>query len=73
MRKNILNKKSSAFIALATCFMLTSNITFAGPEVVTPGIGNFDAGVIDQINLRQIKDYEQRVRDDRIQEHQEEF
>ena len=55
--------------------MLTSGSVFAGPEAglnMIPGsIGNFDAGVIDQTNLRQIKDYEQKVRDDREKEHQQ--
>ena len=62
-------------IALATCLMLATGMSFAGPEAgsnfVPNGIGNFDAGVIDQTNLRQIKDYEQKVRDDREQEHYE--
>ena len=55
-------------VALAMCLAFSS-VAFAGPEagsnVIPNGIGNFDAGVIDQTNLRQIKDYEQRVRDDR--------
>ncbi|MBR2069523.1 MAG: ShlB/FhaC/HecB family hemolysin secretion/activation protein [Candidatus Gastranaerophilales bacterium] len=74
MHKSAKIKLSS--IALAICFMIGTQGVFAGPEagtnVIPNGIGNFDSGVIDQTNLRQIKDYEQRVRDDREREHQEE-
>ena len=69
------NKLRISSIALAAC-LLVGTTAFAGPEaginLINSGIGNFDAGVIDQTNLRQIKDYEQKVRDDREQEHQEE-
>ena len=64
------NFKFSSII-LAACLIIGTQNVFAGPEVIPSGVGNFDAGVIDQTNLRQIKDYEQRVRDDREQEHQE--
>ena len=70
------NKIKLTSIALAACLTLGIQGAWAGPEAGTNfipnGIGNFDAGVIDQTNLRQIKDYEQRVRDDREAEHQEE-
>ena len=65
---------SLSSIALAACLMLasTTNIAFgAGGAVNDLPImyGNYDPGVIDHTNLRQIKDYEQKVRDDREQEH----
>ena len=67
-----LNNFKTGSIALAACLILGTGNVFAGPEagsnLITNGIGNFDAGVIDQTNLRQIKDYEQKVRDDREQE-----
>jgi len=64
-------------IALATCLLLSAAPVFAsgaeaGINLINSGVGNFDAGVIDQTNLRQIKDYEQKVRDDREQEHYQE-
>ena len=40
--------------------------------MIPNSIGNFDAGVVDQTNLRQIKDYEQKVRDEREKEHVDE-
>ena len=76
MHKIGLNKVRFNSITLAMCLVLASSCAFAGPEagsnMIPSGIGNFDAGVIDQTNLRQIKDYEQRVRDDREEEHLEE-
>ena len=76
VQKFSLNKVRLSSIALAMCLVLTGSSVFAGPEAgsnfIPSGIGNFDAGAIDQTNLRQIKDYEQRVRDDREKEHQEE-
>ena len=68
-----LNSFKLGSIAFAACFVLGGAV-FAGPESgigINAPVGNFDAGVIDQTNLRQIKDYEQRVRDDREQEHYE--
>ena len=57
-------------IALASCFVITTSSVLAAPETAVPmGVGNFDAGVIDQTNLRQIKDYEQRIRDYKEEEH----
>lgn len=57
-------------IALAVCFLITTNTAMAATETMhLPDIGNYDAGIIDHQNLRQIKDYEQRVRDDKIREH----
>ncbi len=59
-------------IALAMCFAIMPN-AIAGPEAgsdaIPSGIGNFDAGVVDQTNLRQIKDYKQRIRNDKEEEH----
>lgn len=73
MLKNKLSKAKLSSIALAACFIIGVQGVYAGPEagsnVIPNGIGNFDAGVIDQTNLRQIKDYEQRVRNDRDKEH----
>lgn len=70
-----LNNFKTGSIALAACLILGTGNVFAGPEagsnLIPNGIGNFDAGVIDQTNLRQIKDYEQKVRDDREKEHLE--
>ena len=68
------NLKLSSVI-LTTCIALGVSGAFAanqGYDALPSIYGNFDAGVIDQTNLRQIKDYEQRVRDDREKEHQEE-
>ncbi len=70
------NRIGISSIALALCFLIyTPQKVYAAPEagfgIIPNGIGNFDAGVIDQTNLRQIKDYEQRVRDDREEEHYE--
>ena len=77
MYKTIFTKKAKInTIALAACLVLTTSTVFAGPEAGMPmipnSIGNFDAGVVDQTNLRQIKDYEQKVRDDREKEHVDE-
>jgi len=71
--RDIFNKKNLRSFALAVCFAISfsTNTVLAAADGVLPGIGNFDPGVIDQTNLRQIKDYEQRVRDDREKEHQE--
>ncbi len=70
-----LNNLKTSSIALAACLILGTGNVLAGPEagsnLIPNGIGNFDAGVIDQTNLRQIKDYEQKVRDDREKEHLE--
>lgn len=68
-----LNNLKLSSIALAACFVF-GGAAIAGPEGgigFNPPVGNFDAGVIDQTNLRQIKDYEQKVRDDREKEHYE--
>ncbi len=71
MLKNSKLKLSS--ITLAVCLAICAPQAYAGPEagsnVIPNGIGNFDAGVIDQTNLRQIKDYEQRIRNDKEEEH----
>ncbi|MBQ8634948.1 ShlB/FhaC/HecB family hemolysin secretion/activation protein [bacterium] len=73
---NQINKFKIGSIAFATCFMLASGLTFGadldGGIGFAPMYGNFDAGVVDQTNLRQIKDYEQKVRDDREEEHYQE-
>ncbi len=70
------SKLTITSIALATCLAISTNVSYAGPEagtgVIPNGIGNFDAGVIDQTNLRQIKDYEQRVRNYKEEEHVDE-
>ena len=74
MHSEHINKFKLSSIVLASCLMLGVCASYAGPEAgvnLVPGFGNFDAGVIDQTNLRQIKDYEQKVRDDREQEHLE--
>jgi len=63
-------------LALAACLAFGVQSAFAGPgqgyDGLAPVYGNFDAGTLDQTNLRQIKDYEQRVRDDREKEHMDE-
>ena len=72
--KSKVNKFKFGSIVFATCMFIGIGNTYAGPEGgfgITPTFGNFDAGVIDQTNLRQIKDYEQRIRDDREEEHLE--
>lgn len=70
------SKLTITSITLATCLAISTNVSYAGPEagtgVIPNGIGNFDAGVIDQTNLRQIKDYEQRVRNYKEEEHVDE-
>ena len=74
MHSKRINKFKLSSVILASCLMLGVGASYAGPEAgvnLVPGFGNFDAGVIDQTNLRQIKDYEQKVRDDREQEHLE--
>ena len=75
MQNKFANLKIGSFALMATLLLGTSSV-LAGPEpgsnVIPNGVGIFDAGVIDQTNLRQIKDYEQKVRDDREQEHREE-
>ena len=62
-------------IVLAACLAFTVQTAQAGPEAgqntIPTGVGTFDAGVIDQSDLRQIKDYEQRVRNDKESEHQD--
>ncbi len=62
-------------IALAICLVTSISCAFAGPEpgsnYIPNGVGNFDPGVVDQTNFRQIKDYEQKIRNDREEEHQE--
>ncbi len=74
--KSKFKKLSINSIAFMACVALATSVAFAAPEAgsnfIPNGIGNFDAGVIDQTNLRQIKDYEQKVRDDREEEHHEE-
>ncbi len=76
MRKARFKNVKLGSIALAMCLVVTTTSVMAGPEagsnLILNGVGNFDAGVVDQTNLRQIKDYEQRVRDDREKEHQDE-
>ena len=76
MYKTILKNVKYCSIALATCLIMTSSAVYAEDPSTMSGlqnmVGNFDAGVIDQSNLRQIKDYEQKIRDDREKEHQEE-
>ena len=76
MLKYSFSKGKVSVISLALCMVISSPSVFAGPEagsnMIPNGIGNFDAGVIDQTNLRQIKDYEQKIRDDREEEHYEE-
>ncbi len=71
-----LTKIKLSSIALAVCFMIGTQGVHAvgtqGLDSLPSYFGNFDSGVVDQTNLRQIKDYEQRVRDDREKEHQEE-
>lgn len=73
---NMFSKMKFSSLALAMCLAITIQGAYAAPEagsnLIPGGIGNFDAGVIDQTNLRQIKDYEQRVRNDREEEHQDE-
>lgn len=67
------NLKTNLF-ALVSCLCVGTSCSYgaiADYVGVPQGLGNYDAGVIDQSNLRQIKDYEQKVRDDREQEHQE--
>lgn len=70
-----LNKLKIGTLTMAACLVFGTGNVLAGPEagsnLIPNGIGNFDAGVIDQTNLRQIKDYEQKVRDDREKEHLE--
>ena len=67
------NKINLCSIALAAC--LLTNVVWAygaaepSPGGFAPNVGNFDAGVIDQTNLRQIKDYEQKIRNDKEEEH----
>lgn len=61
-------------ITLAACLMFTVTPSFAdiyagGVNGLPTNYGNYDPGVIDHTNLRQIKDYEQKVRDDKIHEH----
>ncbi len=60
-------------IAFVACLALSTTLSFGYGDYSTayPQFGTYDAGVIDQSNLRQIKDYEQKVRDDREKEHQE--
>ena len=70
-------KLSLSSVAIATCFILSTAASFAtnpgqGFDGLVPSYGNFDPGVIDNNNLRQIKDYQQRVRDDREKEHLDE-
>ncbi len=77
MRKINLNNFKIVSIALTVFFAITVPTVSAAPteggsSFIQNNLGNFDAGVIDQTNLRQIKDYEQRVRDDREEEHHEE-
>ena len=73
MLKNNFSKVKLSSITLAICLFVSAPLAYAGPEagtgVIPNGIGNFDAGVIDQTNLRQIKDYEQRIRNDKEEEH----
>ena len=75
MHKINLNKVRINSITLAMCLVLASPCVSAvdmSTQGLPPNVGLYDAGLIDQSNLRQIKDYEQRVRDDREKEHQEE-
>ena len=68
------NFKLSSVIFL-TCSALSISSVWAvgqGFDGLPSAYGSYDAGVIDQTNLRQIKDYEQRVRDDREKEHMDE-
>ena len=75
MHNKKLNKIKLTSLALAICLTTSISTAIAGPEpgsnYIPNGIGNFDPGVIDQTNFRQIKDYEQKIRDDREEEHQE--
>lgn len=68
-------KKYKFTFALAACLILFIDSAHAvsSPEAAAASnaFGRYDAGIIDQMNLRQIKDYEQRIRNYKEEEHVE--
>ena len=68
------NLKLSSVIFLTGCALSVSSALAVGQgyDALPSAYGNYDPGVIDHANIRQVKDYEQRVRDDREQEHMDE-
>ncbi|GBF22686.1 hypothetical protein tpqmel_0090 [Candidatus Gastranaerophilus sp. (ex Termes propinquus)] len=59
--KNVLR---TGILALASAFVLSGTSVFATSAY--NNVGNFDAGVIDHTNLMQIKEYERKSRESRI-------
>lgn len=75
MNNKIFKNSKICLILASFCLAFTTNIASAEPQDMNSfmnNIGNFDAGVVDQSNLRQIKDYAQKIRNDKETEHEDE-
>ncbi len=77
MYKQIFKRAKITSVALAACLTFSMGSVNAASmgnidaAAASNAFGKYDAGMIDQMNLRQIKDYEQRIRNYKEQEHQE--
>lgn len=74
MYKQIFKGIKVTTMALASCLLITggaANAAIQGNDAAAASnaFGKYDAGIVDQMNLRQIKDYEQRIRRYREDEH----
>ena len=76
--RQMLKRIKITSVALASCLVITAGAvqaaTMGNPDAAAASnsFGRYDAGIIDQSNLRQIKDYEQRIRRYNEDEHPDE-
>lgn len=64
------NKFLLSIPAVALFLTVSTNACFAAADTqFKSNMGNFDSGIIDQMNLRQFKEYEMKAREERSDEH----